>query len=106
MPGMTGFEMLKKLEIELVFLVKNKDIVDEMRLEYFDQYVEYYDVKKEKPENVTENCRFLSFKSVVEGDKIYKSSYHWEKKIDNSDKVVDNPLYWEELDHFYIYEQS
>ena len=87
-------------------LVKDKSLLDDLRLEYFDQSVEFYNPAKEKPELVNLNHKFLSFKSVIEGSKVYKSVAHWKKGLDSSNNVVDNPTYWEELDYFYIYEQE
>jgi len=100
------FSILKSLGIDFVFLVSNKEILDDMRFEYFDQLVEYYNPPKEKPKEINTNNYFMSFKFVVEGDKIYNSSYHWKNNIDKDDKIVDNADYWEELDYFYIYEQD
>jgi hypothetical protein len=100
------FDFLKKLDIEFLFLVKNKEILNELRLEYFDQSVEFIETAKEKPSDVDLGDKFISFKSVIEGDKSYKSLAHWKKKIDNDTNIVDNLSYWEELDYFYIYEQQ
>jgi hypothetical protein len=100
------FHSLKSLGINFSFLVKNKEILDDTRFEYFDEVVEFHKPNNKKPKNVKPNNYFFSFKMVVEGNKIYKSTYHWENKLDNSDNIVDNPNYWEELDYFYIYEQD
>jgi len=100
------FEFLKKNKIHFLMMVKNKDILDDLRLEYFDENVEYYNPPKEKPKEVSLNHQFLSFKNVIEGDKIYKSLAHWKKGLDSDNNILDNPLYWEELDYFYIYEQD
>lgn len=100
------FSYFKRLNINFVILVKNKDILDDMRFRYFDQKVEFYQPPQEKPECVNLNDKYFSFKLVADGDKIYKSTYHWKNNIDNSDNIVDNADYWEELDYFYIYEQD
>jgi len=100
------FEFLKRLNIDFHIFVKNKEILDDIRFEYFDQNVEFYDPKSEKPKDIDVNDKFFSFKMVVDGEKIYKSSYHWKNSIDNEDNIVDNADYWEESDYFYIYEQD
>ena len=100
------FDLCKRLNIDVKIQVKNKDILDQTRFDYFDQNVEYLNPPTEKPEKVNLDDKFFSFKLVVEGDKVYKSTYHWKNNIDNSDNIVDNPNYWEELDYFYIYEQD
>jgi hypothetical protein len=100
------FEFLKRLNIDFRIFVKNKEILDDIRFEYFDQNVEFYNPKSQKPKNISASDKFFSFKMVVEGDKVYKSSYHWKNSIDNEDNIVDNADYWEESDYFYIYEQD
>jgi len=100
------FSFFKRNNIEFNIFVKNKEILDDVRFQYFDQHVEEYNPPTQKPENVKDDSYFFSFKMVVEGDKIYKSTYHWKNNIDNSDNIVDNADYWEELDYFYIYEQD
>ena len=100
------FDLLKRLNIDFHIFVKNKDILDDIRFEYFDQKVELYDPPCEKPKDVGLNDRFFSFKMVVEGDKIYKCTNFWKNNLDSEDNIVDNADYWEELDYFYIYEQD
>ena len=102
----TYFELLKRWNINFVFLVRDESILDEMRLEYFDQDVEYQDHPKEKPSDIDINDKFISFKTVIDGDKVYNSLAHWKKKIDFGSNILDNLSYWEELDYFYIYEQE
>ena len=100
------FDFFKKFNIDFVIVVKNKKILDETRFKYFDQKVEYYKPHEKKPECVDIDDRFHSFKLVFDGDKMYKSTYHWKNNIDSGDNIVDNADYWEELDYFYIYEQK
>ena len=100
------FSDIKSLGVDFSFIVSNKEILDEVRFEYFDQNVEYYDPPTKMPDNITEKDYFMSFKYVVESDKIYNSTYNWKNSIDNSDNVKDNVDYLEELDYFYIYEQD
>jgi hypothetical protein len=100
------FTFFKKRNIDFTIVVKNKEILDETRFKYFDQKVEYYSPPQEKPDCVDIGDRFFSFKLVIDGDKVYKSTYHWKNSIDNGDNIVDNADYWEELDYFYIYEQD
>jgi hypothetical protein len=100
------FELLKRLKIKLKILVKNKDILDDIRFDYFDQDVEFYDPPTKKPEGISLDDKFFSFKFVVEGDKMYKCTNFWKNKIDSDDNIVDNADYWEESDYFYIYEQD
>jgi len=100
------FKAFKKLNITVNILVTDEEILDKIRFKFFEQNVMHHNPPKEKPKDLPSGCKFLSFKMVVDKGSIYKSTYHWKNNIDNSDNVVDNPLYWEELDYFYIYEQS
>lgn len=100
------FDYFKRNNIEFNIFVQNKEILDAVRFQYFDLKVEEYSPPTKKPKEVDLGDKFFSFKMVVEGDKIYKSTYHWKKNIDNEDNIVDNADYWEELDYFYIYEQD
>ncbi len=100
------FEALKKLGIDFMFLVVNEDILDEMRLEYFDQEVEFVQSIKEKPSDLNISDKFISFKTIIDGEKSYKSIAHWKKNLDSDNNIIDNADYWEELDYFYIYEQE
>ena len=89
-----------------MFLVVNEDILDEMRLEYFDQEVEFLQSIKEKPSDLNTSDKFISFKTIIDGEKSYKSIAHWKKNLDSDNNIIDNADYWEELDYFYIYEQE
>lgn len=100
------FDLLKRMNINFLFLVREKSIIDDIRLEYFDQDVELQELDKEKPSDIDLTDKFISFKTVIEGDKSYKCLAHWKKKIDSDNNIVDNLSYWEELDYFYIYEQE
>jgi len=99
-------DLLKKHKVHLLILVKKEELLDDLRLEYFDQNVEFYNPAKDKPKKVSLNHKFLSFKSVIEGSKVYQSVAHWKKGLDSDNNILDNTTYWEELDYFYIYEQE
>ena len=58
----------------------------------------------EKPSGIKNESKFISSKIIVEGDKEYLSYAHWKKGLDNNTKVIDTEAFWEELEHFYIYE--
>ena len=101
------FKFLKNQGIECVLLLKNSEFLGRAQNVYFDQVVKPYNQNKNKKlENVTKNSKFFSGKYLVEGGKEYLSYAHWKKNLDNSNIVIDTPEYWEELDHFYIYEQN
>jgi|APGre2960657373_1045057.scaffolds.fasta_scaffold18616_2 hypothetical protein len=103
------FDLLKKYKIEFQILVKNEDDLGFIKNKYFDYSVNLYTINKNKPENIHQDCKFFSNKILIEGEKVYPSKAHWiskEKMIDKIDYILDTNEYWNELDHFYIYEQS
>jgi hypothetical protein len=101
------FNLLKNHNIECVLLVTNPDHLGVAQNTYFDQVVKPYRTEKNnRLENLPPNARFFSSKYVVDAGKQYLSYAHWKKRLDSNDKVLDNEDYWEELEHFYIYEQN
>jgi hypothetical protein len=103
------FEFLKTLGIDYNILVTNKEILNDVRLEYFDENVELYIPTSKRPKDIPEGSYFFSLKKVIEGEVCYPSKAHWKSKqipLDKKMKIIDNSDYWEELDYFYIYEQE
>ena len=103
------FYALKKLNIDHQIVIENKSILDDARLEYFDQNVTLYDPVKERPEKIPTDACFFSFKKVVEGQNVYESKAHWKNRqlsVDKQTKILDTPEYWEDLEYYYVYEQS
>lgn len=102
-------ETLRKKGVEIKLLVKDESILNDIRIKYFNFSVDFFNPNFEKPDNMPENACFFSNKVVVDGDSIFPSKAHWElkdKSLDKSRNVIDNALYWEDLEHFYIYERS
>tara|TARA_Y100000004_G_scaffold36653_1_gene39370 strand:+ start:1188 stop:2336 length:1149 start_codon:yes stop_codon:yes gene_type:complete len=100
------FKILKNLNIELVFLVKEEEDLPYIRNKYFDIPTQLYYTRTEAPCEVSEESRFLSSFRLIEGNKEYLSAAHWKKGLDRNNKVLDTPDYWKELEHFYIYESD
>jgi hypothetical protein len=103
------FEVLKKLGIDYDILVTDKEILNDVRLEYFDENVELYTPILKRPEGISEGSHFFSLKKVIEGSACYPSKAHWKEKqipLDKKIKIIDNSDYWEDLEYFYIYEQN
>jgi hypothetical protein len=102
-------ECLQKNNIDIKLLVKDKSILNDIRVKYFNFVVDFFEPVSKRPDDVPENAQFFSNKAIVDGENVYPSKFHWRNKdkvIDKPDNVVDNPLYWEDLEHFYIYERS
>ena len=103
------FEILKRWNISVQILVKDKNDLAFLKNKYFDQDVYFYHSKKDKIKGVTKKSLFLSNKKIFKDGKVYASKAHLDigkNLVDNKMNVIDTPEYWEEQDHFYIYEQT
>jgi hypothetical protein len=98
-------DTLKKWGIDFILLVEGDSDLPSIRNKYFDTQVHVKDELNNKID-CNPNTKFLTNKNIVEGEKIYKSYAHFKKGLDSDDKVIDTPEYWEELKHFYIYDQE
>jgi len=99
------FDHLKKWGIDIVLLTENKDDLADLRNHYFDIQVHVKDVVEGNVQ-CGPNAKFLTNKKIVEGDKVYMSKAHYKKNLDSDNNVIDNDDFWEEVKHFYIYEQE
>ena len=99
------FDILKNLGIQIILLSEHKEELGYLRNKYFDVPVHLRKEEKEKVE-CSPDSKFLSNKKIIQGDKVYLSYAHFKKGLDSNDNVLDTPDYWEELEHFYIYEQK
>jgi hypothetical protein len=103
------FDALKKLNIDHQIIIEDESILNDARLEYFDQNVTFYTPTKTRPKEIPENACFFSFKKVVDGSNVYESKAHWKNRqlsVDKQTKILDTPEYWEDIEYYYIYEQS
>jgi ADP-heptose:LPS heptosyltransferase len=100
------FENINRLGVEVEFIVENESILEEVRFDYFEQNVSFKKEGNKKPKNIKKGDEFVTCRFVLADGKIYSSMSHWEKGLDNNNNILDNDLYWEELDYFYIYEQE
>ena len=98
-------DYLKKWSIDFVMLTEKEEDLSYLRNHYFDTQVHVKDNDPEKIE-CSSKAKFFSNKKIIEGDKVYTSYAHFQKKLDSDNNVIDNVEYWKELKHFYIYEQE
>lgn len=98
-------DYLKKWGIDFILLTDSEDDLPNLRNQYFDTQVH---VKDHDPKRIecSSNAKFFTNKKIIEGDKVYTSYAHFQKKLDSNDNVIDNDEYWKELKHFYIYDQK
>ena len=103
------FEILKIWNIKVNLLVKEEQDLGYLKNQYFEQNVNLYATKKEKPKNVSKNTFFFSSKKIFKDGEEYQSKAHLKNQkniIDNKMNVIDTPEYWEEQEHHYYYEQN
>ena len=100
------FNILKNMNINLSMIVKKEKYLNDIRNKYFDIPVSLYSYSTKAPCNFSEDARFMSSLRLIEGGKEYLSYAHWKKGLDSNNKVLDTPEYWNESDHFYIYERD
>lgn len=99
------FDILSSWNIRLVLLANKDSDLGPLRNKYFDVEVHPRYEEAERIE-VPDSCKFSTNKYILEADKKYLSYAHYKKGLDNDNNVLDTPEYWDELDHFYIYEQK
>ena len=98
--------LVEDLDINLVFLTKEKEDLGPIRNKYFDVPVRHAYPKAEPRCEVKEKTCFISHKRIVSEGKEYLSYAHLKKGLDKDNRVLDTPEYWRESDHFYIYESD
>lgn len=91
--------------------LKSQEMIDSLKHLYFDLgVIERKVLITEAPVTVSSKTKFLTKKFFHEGGKIYLSRAHAKigKSIDsenkNSDYIVDDPLFWEDVSFAYLYE--
>lgn len=103
------FEILKIWNIELQLMTKSEQHFAWLKNQYFDRSVNLYKSENEKPKNVSGRNLFLSNKKVFENGVQYPSLAHWrikQKSVDGPMNILDTNEYWEDLQHFYIYDKN
>lgn len=91
--------------------LESQEFIDALKHLYFDFGVIERKVLCDKaPVKVNDNTRFLTKKFVISGDKLYLSRAHLAQKksidspIKNSDYIINDPLFWEDVQFAYLYE--
>ncbi len=104
---------LKSKKINFQILVKNENLISEIQEKYFEVQVRPYKTLKkediiEEPININ-NAFFSSGKTILSNGKKYPSKYHWQKDeniIDKNLNMVEDNVFYEELNHYFIYERT
>lgn len=103
---------LKSKKINFQILVKEEDQVAEIQEKYFEIQVRpYKNLKKEDMNDKfldIKNTFFTSGKTILSNGKKYPSKYHWQKDqniVDKNLNIEDDDTFYEELNHYFIYER-
>lgn len=103
---------LKSKKINFQILVQDEMLIPEIQEKYFEVRVGAY--KTSKKEDIINlhtkinNTFFASGKTILSNNKRYPSKYHWQKDeniIDKNLNIVEDDLFYEELNHYFIYER-
>jgi hypothetical protein len=100
------FKTLKNLNINVVLFVKNKKDLNYFKNVYFDVPVRLYLGDSSRYKGFNSKNKILSAKRLISQGKEYLSAAHCQKSLDNNNSVIDSDNFFEELEHFYIYEQN
>ena len=112
----TTSEMLneiKHLGIEVKVVVPNKEDLEEAQLNLIDWKVELEDKKSKKDVDnnikICDNTRYISSKITLSQGRKFASIAAWKANIEMTEKqanIIDNPDFWEEVDHFRIFNHA
>jgi ADP-heptose:LPS heptosyltransferase len=100
---------VKSLGIKIDLIAKDDENWGMLAEKFFDfglEKDEAFDKKSVKAiDMIDETCLFSSEKIILSEEKVFASKLAWKNnqpKLDRLAKVVDDPVFWEELDHFHI----
>jgi hypothetical protein len=100
---------VKSLGIKIDLIAKDGENWGALAEKFFDfglEKDETFDKKSVKAiDMIDETCLFSSEKIILSEEKVFASKLAWKNnqpKLDRLAKVVDDPVFWEELDHFHI----
>ena len=105
-------DQLKQARFSFGLVCPNKDIISDIRLKFFDSDVEDYKVNDKKDldfhEDICDNSFYHSNKTLISKGEEYKSKAHWlhADKFKDDSKIIDCPEFWEEIEHFNIYNHA
>lgn len=104
---------LSRLNINYNLLCKNKDIISELRLKFFEHTVEEYSPKNKKDldfvSEVCNNTFYHSNKTLISNNKHYYSKAAWKSNIEKTEDhqvAIDSDEFWEEVEHLNIYNHA
>jgi hypothetical protein len=105
------FKSVKKLGIKLKLVCKDEDIINDIRLKFFDWDVHLIKTKTKKDvdnfEKICNNSRYKSSQIIASDKKIYASKAAWRNGISGDHReIIDCEEFWEDLINLKIYNQN
>tara|TARA_Y100000004_G_scaffold19865_1_gene20382 strand:+ start:36 stop:1184 length:1149 start_codon:yes stop_codon:yes gene_type:complete len=100
------FKIIKNMNINLILLAERKKDINYLRNIYFDAILQEYRPENKDSFKIKNNYKILTAKRLISEGKEYLSEAHWEKNLDNNNKMLDGEKSLSEIELFYIYEQS
>jgi hypothetical protein len=102
------FKSLEKGGVRFNLLCKDENIINELRLKFFDWPITLLKEKTKKDldnsEKLCNNSRYKNSMKIISGGQIYSSKAAWKNELEGEhDQVIDCPEFWEEIDTLKIY---
>jgi hypothetical protein len=103
-------QTLNKLNLKFNLICKDADQLSDTRLRFFDWVVEEYKIKTKKDidfaSEICDNTYYQSRKILISNSTEYYSKAAWKAGIEKTEEpqpLIDDEHFWEELEHFHIY---
>jgi len=103
---------LRKIGHPVTLLHKNPDTIADMRLKFLDMIVEEVQVKTlekfDKKDKVDDSTYYKSAKALFSKGVEYSCKAAWKQgiKAKKEQKIINCPEFWEEIDHFKLYNKN
>ena len=102
------FKSLEKGGVKFNLLCKDENIINKLRLKFFDWPITLLKEKTKKDldnsEKLCNNSRYKNSMKIISGGQIYNSKAAWKNELEGEhDQVIDCPEFWEEIDTLKIY---
>lgn len=101
---------LSQLDLKYNLVCKDKDLISDIRMEFFDYTVEEYVINSKKDvdsdNNICDNTFYHSNKTLISKNKHYSSKAAWKQGIEKTgepQKIIDIDEFWEEIEHLNMY---
>ena len=102
---------VKNLGIKINLLSQNEDMLNDLRIKFFDDGVKLIKKKTKKDldnlDLICDNSLYKNSNKIVSNGKIYSSKAAYSQGLEEDhDKIIDCDEFWEELDTIKIYNDT